>query len=76
MKPYLAFGGIMILIGAALIFAPILLPRSWFGEVGHGDGMGLIIIMLLGALAGGLGLLSVLGGVFSALFNRKTKETV
>jgi uncharacterized membrane protein len=35
-------------VGAVMIIAPLILPRAAFGELGHGDGMGLIGMIMMG----------------------------
>ncbi len=47
-------------IGALTILAVVILPRSTFGELGHGDGMGLIGLMLFGSIGMAAGLFLLL----------------
>ena len=72
MKPLVALGLIIIAIGLFLAIGPMFLPRSMFGEAGHGDGMGLIGMMMLGGLltVGGM-ILAVIGSI---LAGRKTEN--
>lgn len=50
----------VLAIGALTTVAPFVLPRSVFGELGHGDGMGLIGLVLIGLLVASLGLIVTL----------------
>ena len=45
----LAPGLILLLIGGCMVLGPMMLPRSFFGELGHGDGFGLVGMILWGA---------------------------
>jgi hypothetical protein len=62
-------------IGAVTILAVVFLPRTTFGELGHGDGMGLIGLMLFGAIgmAAGLLLLLILTVIFIVGHRRRAK---
>ena len=55
-------------IGGAMTVAPFVLPRSAFGELGHGDGMGLIGLSMMGVMLvfGGL----VFAGIAAWLSSR------
>ena len=55
MSGAIRLGSITTAFGAALTYGPLLLPRQWFGEFGHGDGMGLIGLSTFGFLILGLG---------------------
>ena len=56
------------MIGVATISAPLVLPRSVFGELGHGDGMGLIGLIMIGAVLLGIGLIATI--IAAVLHNR------
>lgn len=55
-------------IGGVLTVAPLVLPRAAFGELGHGDGFGLIGLMMMGLMlvVGGL----VVAGIAAWLGSR------
>lgn len=55
-------GLVVLAIGVLTTVAPFVLPRRVFGELGHGDGMGLIGLVLIGLLVAGLGLIVTLTG--------------
>ena len=48
-------GGVIAAIGGAMTVAPFVFPRSFFGELGHGDGMGLIGMSMFGLVLIGVG---------------------
>ena len=57
-------GLIICAIGLVVIVAPLTLPRSTFGELGHGDGMGLIGLIMIGAVLFGIGAVAtIIAGV-------------
>lgn len=68
-------GASTVAIGAVTILAVVFLPRTTFGELGHGDGMGLIGLMLFGAIgmAAGLLLLLILTVIFVVGHRRRAK---
>jgi hypothetical protein len=65
-KPLLWAGIATAAVGAVMILAVVFLPRAAFGELGHGDGAGLMGLMLLGAvgMAVGLFLLLIVAVIF------------
>ncbi len=59
--------------GIFTIVAPFVLPRSAFGELGHGDGMGLIGLVMLGAILFGVGVIATIFG--AVIHNRRVADT-
>ena len=69
------FSGLAFLLSVATVLAVMLLPRSAFGELGHGDGMGLIgltIVGMIGAVVGAI-TLAITNVVFLAGQKRRAK---
>jgi hypothetical protein len=65
----LRLGLIICVIGVLTITAPLILPRSIFGELGHGDGMGLIGLIMIGAVLLGVGVVTTI--VAAVIHNRR-----
>ena len=74
MSGAIRLGLIATLLGAALAYGPVLLPREWFGELGHGDGMGLIGISMFGFLIFGLGLIVLVFTAAAKLIPSKNSQ--
>jgi hypothetical protein len=64
---------IICAIGIVTIAAPLVLPRSAFGELGHGDGMGLIGLIMFGAVLLGVG--TVMTIIAAVVHNRRVATT-
>ena len=62
---------IVFCIGIAMIVGPITLPRSAFGELGHGDGMGLIGMIMVGAIVAAVG---AIGTIIAAVLSGSIKS--
>jgi hypothetical protein len=62
-------------IGALTFMAVAFLPRATFGELGHGDGMGLMGLMMLSAIlmSASLVLLSFLSAIIFVGRSRRAK---
>jgi hypothetical protein len=60
---------IICVIGLVTIAAPLVLPRSAFGELGHGDGMGLIGLIMVGTVVLGVGVLATI--IAAVIHNRR-----
>jgi hypothetical protein len=61
------------MIGIVTIAAPLVLPRSTFGELGHGDGMGLIGLIMFGAVLLGVGTIMMI--IAAVVHNRRVATT-
>jgi hypothetical protein len=59
-KPSLWAGAAASAVGATTVLLTLLLPRSAMGELGHGDGMGLIGLIFFGAIGVGTGFVAIL----------------
>jgi hypothetical protein len=59
-KHSLLAGGAASAVGATTVLLTLLLPRSAMGELGHGDGMGLIGLIFFGAIGFGVGGVAIL----------------
>jgi hypothetical protein len=61
LKPLLLVGAAFVVVGGVISLAPFVLPRSVFGGLGDGDGMGLIGLFLIGAFVsvGGVALMAI-----------------
>ncbi len=69
-----ALGWTLIMIGGSLILAPVILPRPWFGELGHGDGAGIMGLMLMGSLIGVIGIFVIVGALLAGLIKHKRQR--
>ena len=77
-EPRLSFtsGGLAVVLGVATVLAVMLLPRNAFGELGHGDGMGLIGLMVFGVIGAltGVAALAITVTVFLAGRKRRANS--
>jgi len=51
------FGSALMLLGLVVFAGPMILPRSFFGELGHGDGFGLVGLVMQGGMMVGAGVI-------------------
>jgi len=66
-----------VVLGIVTIIAVTVLPREAFGELGHGDGMGLIGLYLFGAVGVGTGLIaSLVTGIIYAVGHKSRVGSV
>jgi hypothetical protein len=69
------FGLGIVCIGIALIFGPLVLPRPAFGELGHGDGMGLIGLIMFGTAALGFGIIVAIASAVLHAWSQKKQPS-